>query len=207
MLIPILIQAKWRNVALWKCFPLAVLLTISGTLGTYLWFFIENHWIGGTSFFGAVFVVPVLFLAVSKLLRIPYGQIMDLCAPAECAMLAIMKIQCLLSGCCEGRVLGILENGTSIVFPSQIAELINALVILVALLIMSRKKRFGRVLYPWYMIIYGCSRFVLNIFREEWVTTKMIMPFGNIWSLVAIGVGVAWLFFQNKRKVSSDEST
>ena len=61
------------------------------------------------------------------------------------------------------------------------------------------KKNRGTI-YPWYLIIYGGVRFVLNIFREEWVTTEMIMPFGNIWSLVSIAIGVLWLLWIRKHK-------
>lgn len=198
MLLPILLQAKWKRIPLWKCFPLAIFLTIAGTLGTYLLFFIENHWIGGTSFFGAVFLVPLLFVIVAKLLRLQYGVAMDLCAPAECAMLVIMKIQCVISGCCEGRTLYLFGDMNAFVFPSQIAELLNALIIMIVLLWMSRSNRIQNVTYPWYMIIYGCSRFVLNIFRQEWITTDMFLPYGNIWSLVAITVGVLWLLVARK---------
>ena len=105
MMIPMFFQARKYEIKLWKIVPIAFVLTIVGTLGTYLWFLLENlHW-GGRSFYGAVFLVPIAFLLVALIVRIPYGQLMDLCAPAECIMLSIMKVQCLMEGCCAGRVL------------------------------------------------------------------------------------------------------
>ena len=84
---------------------ISVLLTVSGTLGTFIWYAIESGGFGGRSFYGAVFIVPLLFIPVAYLFRIPYAKLMDLCAPAECMMLVLMKALCLMEGCCGGRVL------------------------------------------------------------------------------------------------------
>lgn len=201
MLLPIMIQGKWNNIKPLKRVVIAFILTICGTIGTYILFFIENGWIGGTSFFGAIFFVPILFLPLARLLKIPYGILLDICAPAECIMLTIMKIQCQISGCCGGREVCFM--GKEFIFPSQIAEMINALIIFVILIFLAhRKNNIGKI-YPLFMVVYGISRFVLNIFREVWITTDMVLPFGNIWSLLAIMVGIIWLIVikkQNCRK-------
>lgn len=191
MLVPIMIQGIWYEVKWHKRIFITLLLTVAGTIGTYIMFFIENGWIGGTSFFGAVLFVPILFLPVFKLLRIPYGILMDLCAPAECAMLIVMKIQCVLNGCCGGRQISFMGN--EMIFPSQIAELITAFLILIFLMAMAKNKNNREIIYPMYMLVYGVLRFILNIFREDWIKTEMFIPFGNIWSLVAIIVGITWI--------------
>lgn len=191
MLVPIQIQGAWYQIKWTKTVPAAVLLTISGTLGTFLLFYIENGEFGGTSFYGAVFFVPILFLAVARLLRVPYPQLMDLCAPAECVMLAIMKVQCYLTGCCGGAAIPV--GGASFVFPSQLAELADALIICVILLLMSRRTGSRGKLYPRYMVLYGVTRFVLNIFRDTPFVSNLGMPFGNFWSLVSIAIGAVWL--------------
>lgn len=178
-----------------------------GILGTLILFFIENNEWGGTSFFGAVLLIPVFFLPISKCFRLSYARLMDYVAPSGLAMYMVNKWNCYVAGCCVGRNIGFSPEGIPKYFPSQIVEIIVTGIIVIVLLILECRMAFSQRLYPLGLILYGLSRFVLNMFREEWVTTKMIMPFGNIWSLVAIGVGVAWLFFQNKRKVSSDEST
>ena len=197
MLIPIMIQSSWYNIKWYKSILIAILLTVAGTIGTYILYYIENGWIGGTSFFGAVFFVPLLFFGVAKMLKMPYGTLMDICAPAECIMLSIMKVQCLISGCCGGR--GISFAGNTFVFPSQIAEMINALIIMIILMAISRKERNRGLIFPYYMVIYGISRFVLNIFRDVWVTTDMIIPYGNIWSIVSIIIGVVAIVVINRK--------
>ena len=191
MLIPIMLQGSWYRLNSAKRVILAVLLTIAGTLGTFLLYYVENGEFGGTSFFGAVFFVPILFIPVAKLLGIRYHALMDICAPAECMMLVVMKIQCYLTDCCSGVIFKI--QGQSFTFPSQLAELTNALVICVILLLLARKEKNRGKLFPIYMIIYGATRFVLNVFRKTKIVQVLFMPFGNFWSLVSIVVGVVWL--------------
>lgn len=184
---------------LWKSVLLSVVLTLTGTVGTMLMFYVENGRFGGISFFGAVFFVPLVFPPVALALKIPYGQIMDRCAVGECVMLALMKVQCLLGGCCIGRVLGTTAGGEAICFPSRLVEMAVAAVLFVILFIWFKKgKRLG-LLYPWYMILYGIARFGLNFLRD--LPEYTFLPFGNIWSLVAIVLGFTWLLFVKNKTV------
>lgn len=193
MLILILILMKWYQVKLWKGIPVAILLTITGTLATYIWFFVESSWFGGRSYYGAVFLVPLAFVFIAKWLRIPYEQAMDFCAPAECAMLVIMKYQCLVDGCCAGIVLYFTADGTAVRFPSQMIEVVNALVLMLILMILAHNEKNRGKIYPWYLLLYGATRFVWNWFRAD--NTPMIvgLPEGNVWSLMAMCWGYMWL--------------
>ena len=199
MLAPVMIQSTWYKVNWKKSLLITVMLTATGTLGTFLMYFVENGSFGGISFYGAVFFVPILFVIVARLVGVRYGVLMDLCAPAECVMLAIMKVQCLLTGCCGGVLLR--YNGVSYVFPSQIMEMVNGLVIGVILLLMARKEKNRGRLFPWYMVIYGVTRFVLNMFRQGGAARILGLPFGNFWSLVSIVVGIIWLWIARKRNM------
>ena len=146
MLILIAVMMVCYKEKLWKSVPVALLLTVTGTLGTYIWYLIECSRWGGRSYYGAVFLVPIIFRFVAKLIKIPYGDLMDYCAPAECVMLAIMKYQCFVDGCCEGRILKVYADGTWLSFPSQIVELINALTIMTILMFMGIKgKNRGKI--------------------------------------------------------------
>ena len=191
LILMLIIGIKYR-MNLWKCIPVAVVLTIVGTIGTYLMYFVENASFEGSSYFGAVFFVPIVFIVFSKLIKIPYGDLLDLCAPAECIMLVLMKYQCLINGCCSGRMLYLTPEGVAVMFPSQLVELINAVVLMLVLMVMALSQKWRGKIYPWYLIIYGCTRFVLNWFR---FTSPLLMglPAGNLWSLVAIFIGVLWL--------------
>lgn len=200
MCVPILLQSRWYNIKPWKSIIVAVALTITGTVGTFIMFFVESGSLGGRSFYGAVFFIPIAFRLLAILIRIPYGDLMDLSAPAVCLMLAIMKIQCCVDGCCSGRFLFWTADGTGIFFPSQIAELASALIIFAILLYMSRKGKYRDELYLWYLVIYGVTRFILNFFRLEFVTTEMLVPFGTIWSVCAVIVGSVLLIRRHTHK-------
>lgn len=193
MLIVILILMKAYRIKMWKGLPVALILTVTGTISTYIWYFIESARFGAQSYYGAVFLVPLAFIYVAKLLRVPYETLMDFCAPAECVMLAIMKYRCYIDGCCAGKVLLSIAIDGSVIFPSQLAELVNALVLMLVLIIMAFNKKNRGKIYPWYMILYGATRFVLNWFRDGTTPLLLGMPAGNLWSLAAIMIGLLWL--------------
>lgn len=202
MAVPVAIQSRWYQVKIWKSMLATVLLTVVGTTGTYLLFFVENGRWGGISFYGAVFLVPILFALLAWILRLSYGTLMDLCATAECMMLAFMKIQCLTSGCCGGRVLFSTADGNAVVFPSQIVELVNGLVLMGVMMYLARKRPNRGDLYPWYMVLYGCTRFVLNTLRGSLSPLVLGMPPGHFWSLVSILLGVTVLLILRKKETS-----
>ena len=202
MLILMFLRRKaFPTVAMWKIPMLCILLTITGVLGTMIMFYIETGEIGGTSFYGAVLFIPILMIP-AVLLRIPYNMVMDLCAPSICIMLAVMKIDCLMSGCCIGKYLPSL----GFQFPSQIVEMIVALIILFILLRLEGKGTEKNKLYPYFMILYGSTRFVLNWFRYGLVPYVWILPNSNVWSLVAIFIGGVWLILLSKSSAKKHRS-
>lgn len=196
MFLSMLLRKKqFPQVAIWKMVLLTLWLTITGVLGTMILAYIELGEFGGTSFYGAVFLVPILILP-AMLMRITYKDILNLCAPAECAMLLVMRFDCLDKGCCFGRYLPALEFQ----FPSQIAEMVVAITIMITLIQMHRKDRKVQ-LYPWYMILYGVCRFILQGFRyggtDPWV---LGLSQGHFWSLIAVVIGTVWLLLSRSRK-------
>lgn len=191
-------KKQFSQVPVWKMALLTVWLTITGVTGTMILAYIELGEFGGTSFYGAVFLVPILILP-AMLMKITYKDILNLCAPAECAMLVVMRFNCLENGCCFGRYLPQLEFQ----FPNQVAEMVVGVTIMVTLIRMHRKDRQVQ-LYPWYMILYGTCRFILQGFRyggtDPWV---LGLSQGHFWSLVSIAIGAAWLLLSKKQKTAA----
>lgn len=190
-------RKHYPEVAVWKIPVLTVLLALCGVAGALLMYYVENGHFSGTSFFGALLFVPVLMLP-TMLLRVRYGTLMDLCAPAECIMLAILKTECLLTGCCKGAYLPSL----GFVFPSQIAELITILTILLVLVKIEGKGTFKNSLYGWYLILYGSTRFFLNWFRDGIKPFVWILPPGNFWGIISVCVGFIWIIIARAHKAS-----
>ena len=199
MFISMLLRKKqFPHIAVWKMAVVTVWLTITGVAGTMILAYIEMGTFGGTSFYGAVFLVPLLMFP-AMLMKLSYRDILNLSAPAECAMLVVMRFDCLDKGCCFGRYLP--ELGFQ--FPSQIAEMVVGVTIMATLMRM-HKKDHNVLLYPWYMILYGVCRFVLQGLRyggtEPWV---LGLSQGHFWSLISIAVGTLWLLLSGKQKAAA----
>lgn len=195
-----LLPRRWRaGLSMWKTLLSAAVLTVLGVLGAKLMFLIESGFWAGTSFYGAVFFPPLFMVLLALLLRVPPLTLLDLCAPAECVMLAILKMQCAVNGCCVGMLLTITADGTYIRFPSQIIELLNALILMVILLRLIRKGTWQGRIYPIYMLLYGITRFILNLLRDT-EPFLLGLPAGNFWSLVAIVIALIWLRLAHPQK-------
>jgi prolipoprotein diacylglyceryltransferase len=191
----VLRKKQFPQVALWKMIVLTVWLTITGVLGTMILAYIESGKFGGTSFYGAVLMVPVLIMP-AMLMKITRKDILNLCAPAECAMLLIMRFDCLDKGCCFGKYL----PNLGFQFPSQITEMIVALAVMIVLVRMHRKNSQIQ-LYPWYMIMYGVLRFRIQGLRYGGTNPWILgLSAGHFWSLVSITIGVIWLLLSKERK-------
>lgn len=204
MLGVMLLARKWIVVKCSKVILFSVLLTICGFASVKLMYFIENGEWDGLSFFGAILFEPLFILLLSLILREKWTTLLDLSAPSISVMQAVMKLECLRSGCCRGRLLYLNpETGKQFVFPSREVELIAALLIATLLVyLISRKKTQGEI-YPIYMVIYGIVRFALNWFRNSREAFVWLLPAGNFWALVAILIGAIWLLILRQEKSRS----
>ena len=201
MLIIMWVCGRHLGMAAWKIVVFAVVLTAVGYLGAKCMYLIEAGEWNGRSLYGSIFLAPVLMYPVAKIFRTPYGQLMDICAPAECIMLALLKVKCTIDGCCGGRTINL--GGSSFVFPSQKVECAVFLIIMIILALMVFKDRYQGLVYPYYMIIYGAARFFLNLLRE---TTPWIgpLPAGNFWSIISVALGIiAVLLIDRRRKAQA----
>lgn len=202
MCLLISVQMKWYGEKSWKSLFVSIAIVITGLLSCKLWFFLENGYWGARSFYGAIFFAPLTFFLVSKLLKIPYLHSLDYCATAGCLILAVLKVDCMIGGCCRGITLFVKQNGNSMRFPSQAIEFVLALILSAYLLIQSRKIENRGKIYPLALVLYGSQRFVLNLLRDDWSRTKelnLLIPLGCIWSCVAIIVGTIWLLLIKKK--------
>lgn len=191
MLIIMMICRRWIVIGKLKTVVFAVLLTACGLASVKIMAFVESGEWSGLSFFGAVFLEPVFLLLLSLLLREKWTTLLDLSAPSICGMLMVMKMECLRSGCCKGRIL-FRDAGKVVRFPSPIVELLAAVALAVFLIYLIRNGGNQGRIYPLFMVSYGVVRFILNLFRA---TTPFvwILPAGNFWSLIAIVIGIVWL--------------
>ena len=181
----------------WKVILLALYSMITGYISVKLMFFIENGKWGGTSFFGGVLFMPAFLLVFALALKLKYLQVLDLCSPGICIVSAVMKIRCIIDGCCKGIILYTDSAGQDVRFPSQIVELVFALLLMVCMIYWIKTKKYPNKLYPLFMIIYGEGRFGLNFLRETNPFISFI-PAGHFWAVISVIVGVIFCWCISK---------
>ena len=200
MLVLSLLRRKKYEISLWKAIVIPFALTVFGVAGTMVLAFIESGAWGGISFYGSVFLIPVGMFFFSLLIREKYSHVLDFSVTQICAMLAVMKVLCLKSGCCYGIMIT-----ESFQFPSQIVEVITGFGLMVLFLILEVKGMFKGELYPLYFLVYGGMRFVLNFFRGGISPFVWILPAGHFWSIIAMIIGFTTLMIMEKRRTESNE--
>lgn len=183
-------------------------LTVCGVASVKLLYILENIQevleygvsLGGMSFFGAVFFVPLFMYPVGKLLSMRFEQTADACALCVLAMIGCIRVGCFLAGCCSGTQV---EIGSLIFcWPTQAVESIGDFTILATLYDYHKRCIHVGKLYPMFMIGYSVLRFFVEFFRN---TTKdwLGMGHGHWFAVFALIIGFAWLGL-GKKKASTD---
>ena len=175
-----------------ECALFIVLLTTVGVMGTKVLFAAENGfkaW-NGVSFFGSVFLIPVLMPVVGKLFRQKAGMTMDICAPCVAIMIGCMRVGCFLTGCCGGRTACI--GNLCFVWPTQAIESILDFAILGILLQWEEQKKLAGGLYPMFMLFYSAMRFFIEFLRDT-PKDMLCLSYGQWYSLAAILVAGVWI--------------
>lgn len=190
------IQSKRSNNKIWKVFPLTILLTVVEVAGTKLLFYVENGYFAGMSYYGGILLMPLFCIPLAWIFRMRYLDLMDLFGVSAGGMLAVMRLQCVYFGCCNGIHIS-LSSGYSFDFPSPIVELVTVLIVMCIVLALGKGGKNRGRLFQIYLILYGTTRFVLNWFRADNQPFVWILPPGNFWSIVAVCIGAGWLIAQN----------
>ena len=163
-----------------------VCVMISGVLGCKVLYIIEHlgepFELGGFSFFGAVFIVPVLMILLGKLFRMSPWKSTDAAAISVCAMIGTIRIGCFGNGCCGGKT-----TAGGFTWPTQIMESIGDFVILYFLIRMEKENKQG--LYPRFMVGYGILRFIIEFFRVS--SEGKALDMAHIFALISIAIGLS----------------
>lgn len=194
------LQTKWYGLSKKNIFLIAVLLVIVGVFGSQIWFFIENGEWGGRSLYGAIVFSPIVFFPFSKLFKLKYGDSLDFVAPCGCLALAIIKLNCLENGCCRGKILYQNDEYIFVRFPSQIVEMIAFLIISAILFYMASKPKFRGKIFPWFLVLYGGSRFFLDFLRETVPSYLFGLSAGSFWSLCSFIIGIIVLIIIKQKE-------
>lgn len=152
---------------------------------------IPNGWqFGGTSFFGSVFLVPLLMSFIGNIFRLQGRQSCDLCAPCVALMVGCIRIGCFLNNCCGGNCVE--AFGLVFCWPTQIIESIGDFAIAILLLKWEERAFSAGILYPIFMILYSVMRFFIEFLRntsKDW----LFLSHGQWFAIGAFVVGLAWI--------------
>ena len=200
----ILLGCWQRNVwkiPIYKYFLYVPLMTVAGTLGARLFAYIAYPDVGGTRLYGTVIAISVCVPILAILLLIPFRDAFGFTSVATYLAIAIMKISCLIEGCCYGRSFTV--AGHTLVFPSQILEILVATLLFVVFLRLSRSAYPRERLYPLFLITYGVYRYAFDWLRGSSAETApfvLWIPAGRFFSLIILAAGILSMLLVRKCK-------
>lgn len=122
----------------------------------------------------------------TRVKQIPTWQLADLAAPMIALGYALVRVGCLLNGCCYGKPSALpwalrCASGDSLLrHPTQLYSLIGSLILAFILFKLRNHKQFSGFLFLLYIGLYSVLRFGVEFFREG----PMVFP----WLSLAQGV-------------------
>lgn len=126
--------------------------------------------IGSLNFIRIVPFMWIYFALLAWYLKDPYWKVFDMLTIVGAFLFPVARIGCIFSGCCHGypSEWGLYSNSAgALCFPIQIVEICVALAIALLLLKLSKAKTHQGKIYPYYLVLFGGTRFVLEFWRDN----------------------------------------
>ncbi len=137
-------------------------------------------WEGGLVFYGGFLGALLAGLVYCRVQHLNYWELGDLLMPSVMLGLVFGRIGCTMAGCCFGKACGpdfalgiTFDNPLGLgvkntpLYPTQMISAINAFLIFLALWLYRRRKRFHGELVAICLIVYGITRSLIEILRED----------------------------------------
>ena len=198
-----LFQNKQKlNIGDGMAFLLAAGHTLLGLMCVKVFAFLEAgadaETAGGMSLYGAVFFLPMAYFAAAKLTKRKPADVFDVFTICVIFTLMCARVNCLMSGCCLGKLM---FGSETLRWPTRELEIAFYIILLVWLGRRAGKKNAKGKIYPLYMMFYGLFRFITEWFRE---TSHPVgyLHISHIWSIVAVIAG--WIVY---RRLCDKESS
>jgi phosphatidylglycerol:prolipoprotein diacylglycerol transferase len=220
--------AKREGISFDNIIDLAIWVIIGAVVGArivYVFseyrYFLSSPWYtvflvnwGGLVFYGGLiggFLAGFWYVLRKKLH--PW-KLADMVAPFIALGYSIVRIGCLMNGCCYGTLTNVpwalrcAAGDTALRHPTQIYSMLGSLIIFFILLRFRRHKQFAGFLFLLYVGLYSIMRFIVEIFREA----PRIFPWLSIMQLVCIisaivAFGLIWLVKHLERRTKLDATS
>lgn len=210
MIMLCLFRRNVYNVRKTEAVVTAVLLAVFGFLGAKLLYVLENLRtvmqnglsFGGVSFFGTVFLMPLVITFMALVMQRKPSVFLDYCTPAGIVMLVCIRTGCFFRGCCAGITFWIFNRPVTL--PSQLLECTFDMLLLSFIFHVEQSKKWQGKLYIMFMGGYGIIRFIVEFTRN---TPKdiLFLSHGQWFSIICIAILViAFMWdrfpYRNKEK-------
>jgi phosphatidylglycerol---prolipoprotein diacylglyceryl transferase len=206
---------------------LFILLVLAGFVGGKFFMIFENPSYyfshptellggGGFVFYGSLlFAIPTMLWFFKKN-KIPVLSMLDVMAIVTCILHFLGRIGCFMAGCCYGKptltTFGVVFTDTRCqaeplntpLHPTQLYEAGFIFCILIALLVLKRRKQFEGQLFLLYLITYATGRGVLELFRgdlDRGFVIDNVLSNSQFISLLIISVAI-YFYVKLRRKAN-----
>ena len=209
MIIICLCRRAFCGIGKVKAVLTGILLFVFGFIGAKLLYIAENLksvlenglTLGGVSFFGTVFLLPVFMPLIGLAFKVKPGRYLDFCTPAVLLMLSFIRLGCFMNGCCEG--ISFWFKGRPVTIPVQLLEAALDFALLGIILSLNRAGKYTGRLYFVFMTGYGIFRFILEFIRNT-PKTHLGLSNGQWFSLISIAVGIIFLLIRKKENIHEE---
>lgn len=173
-----------------------------------------SYLVGGFVFYGGLLGYITAIYIYCRSSEVSFSHSLQLVLPAFPLAHGFGRIGCYVTGCCFGKEThGLLHviysnsafapNGVPLV-PVQLIESVYEFALFFILYADSKHKVPGYVMLSKYAVLYGCGRFVIELFRGDsyrgyigWLSVSQVI------SLICIAAGIAYILHHAKRTRSA----
>ena len=179
------------------------------------WYSMFYVWQGGLTLYGGIVLATLTVLYFCRRRGVPFLVMADIMAPAVVLGIGITRIGCFLNGCCFGKptdsVLGVvfpetcaacLTTGGVPIHPTQLYSSALGFLVFITLLVWERFDRTVGATFARFLMFYGASRFLVDIFRyyEPGAVTSLGLTLSQLISLGLVACGLGLLIGLRRRR-------
>ena len=167
---------------------------------------------GAYSYFGGLLGFCVVSYGFVRLFRMDGSYLAGRVFWLITLLHSIWKIGCFLGGCCYGipyegpfAVIfpeGVNELGGVSVFPVQIAESLVAFIIAIAIVLLVKAEKLKHPV-PFYLVVYGLSRFFLEFLRYH---NGKTLGIAHLYAVLCVLAGCIVLFILRRKENGRERS-
>lgn len=203
-----LFRMKQFGISFKKMLLIYIVFSMVGLAGASIGAAAAGGAIAGRRLYGLMIFDTAALIIMSRFLHMEVCKLGDFIAVPIMAVCASAKIDCLMNNCCRGFLM-CYQGTEAIYFPSAILEMVIWSIFVVLLLLIEKKGSAAGTLWPVSMIWFGTVRYLVDFLRgSEWEKKPFFftMPGGQFWSLIALLIGVVFLYIVLKKKLGCSPS-